>query len=63
MAREVPVMDGSSEPFVFLIECAGVEDQNAPRMAVAVKREISVEVNGASATLSPANDFHHRHVD
>ena len=54
---EVPVMDGSSEPFVFLIECAGIEDQNAPRMAVAVKREISIEVNGATATLSPAVDF------
>jgi UDP-3-O-acyl-N-acetylglucosamine deacetylase len=28
-AAEIPIMDGSSEPFVFLIECAGVKDQAA----------------------------------
>ena len=54
---EVPVMDGSSEPFVFLIECAGVEELNAPKMAVAVKKEITVEHNGAVATLTPSNEF------
>lgn len=54
---EVPVMDGSSEPFVFLIECAGIEDQHAPRHAVVVKKAVSVDNNGCTATLSPSNDF------
>lgn len=54
---EVPVMDGSSEPFVFLIDCAGIEDQHAPRRAVVVKKTVSVDNNGCTATLSPSNEF------
>jgi UDP-3-O-[3-hydroxymyristoyl] N-acetylglucosamine deacetylase len=50
---EVPVMDGSAAPFVFLIECAGVVEQDAPRRAIKVLRPISVVADGATATLSP----------
>ena len=32
-APEVPIMDGSAAPFVFLIECAGIEGQASPRRA------------------------------
>lgn len=50
---EVPVMDGSSAPFVFLIECAGVVEQDAPRMAIRVLKEVT-EVNGQTvASLKP----------
>ena len=39
---EVPVMDGSASPFIFLIECAGVVAQSAPRRAVKVLRPIRI---------------------
>ena len=54
---EVPVMDGSSEPFVFLIECAGIEAQNAPRRAIMVNRDVSIELDGCTASISPADVF------
>ena len=54
---EVPVMDGSSEPFVFLIECAGVVDQAAPRRAVMVRRPVAVEEGEARAALEPSDSF------
>ena len=37
---EVPVMDGSAAPFVFLIECAGVVEQDAPRRAIKVLKPV-----------------------
>ena len=54
---EVPVMDGSSGPFVFLIECAGVVDQDQPRRVIRVLKTISVEEGGAQASLSPDHGF------
>jgi len=51
---EVPIMDGSSEAFVFLIECAGVETLDAPRRYVRVLREVTVEHDGKQATLAPS---------
>jgi len=54
---EVPIMDGSSEPFVFLIECAGVEEQAAPRRAIRVLREVSVSEGSGQVSLSPADSF------
>ena len=54
---EVPIMDGSAAPFVFLIECAGIVEQDAPRRAIEVLRPISVVADGAMATLSPDRCF------
>ena len=54
---EVPIMDGSSEPFVFLIECAGVVEQAAPRRAIRVLREVSVGEGSGQVSLSPADGF------
>ncbi len=54
---EVPIMDGSSEPFVFLIECAGVLEQDAPCRFIRVLKPVTVIDNGASATLVPAGHF------
>jgi UDP-3-O-[3-hydroxymyristoyl] N-acetylglucosamine deacetylase len=55
---EVPVMDGSAEPFLFLIDCAGQADQDTPRRAIRVLRPVSVsDDNGATATLQPALGF------
>jgi UDP-3-O-[3-hydroxymyristoyl] N-acetylglucosamine deacetylase len=51
--REVPIMDGSSAPFLFLIECAGVIEQDAPRRAIKVLKEVSITEDGATAALFP----------
>ncbi|SBV99943.1 UDP-3-O-acyl N-acetylglucosamine deacetylase [uncultured Alphaproteobacteria bacterium] len=53
---EVPVMDGSSAPFVFLIECAGIAEQDAPRRAIKVLKPVSVADGGILARLDPADD-------
>lgn len=50
---EVPVMDGSSAPFVFLIDCAGVERQPARRSVIRILDTIRVEEGPAWATLAP----------
>src|SRR5687767_12994206 len=54
---EVPIMDGSAQPFVFLIECAGVVEQDKPRRAIEILRRVSVEDGKRSVTLTPAADF------
>lgn len=51
---EVPVMDGSAAPFVFLIECAGIVAQEAPRRAIEVLKPIRVEEGEGFVTLLPA---------
>lgn len=51
---EIPAMDGSAAPFIFLIECAGVVDQSAPRKVLRVLKPV-VYRNGANEVgLSPA---------
>jgi UDP-3-O-[3-hydroxymyristoyl] N-acetylglucosamine deacetylase len=54
---EVPVMDGSSAPFVFLIECADIVDQDMPRRYIKVLKEIEVTDGQATAMLSPADNI------
>jgi UDP-3-O-[3-hydroxymyristoyl] N-acetylglucosamine deacetylase len=54
---EVPVMDGSCAPFVFLIECAGIVEQDAARRAIEVLKPVSVIEDGASAALFPDRGF------
>jgi UDP-3-O-[3-hydroxymyristoyl] N-acetylglucosamine deacetylase len=54
---EVPIMDGSAAPFVFLIECAGVETQSSPRRALRILSEVSVSEPHRSASLAPGSGF------
>ena len=54
---EVPIMDGSSAPFLFLIECAGHIEQDAARRAIKVLKPVSVSEKGATATLLPDHVF------
>lgn len=54
---EVPIMDGSAAPFVFLIECAGVELQASPRRALRILSEVSVAEPHRSASLAPGGGF------
>jgi UDP-3-O-[3-hydroxymyristoyl] N-acetylglucosamine deacetylase len=50
---EVPVMDGSAEPFLFLIECAGIVEQDAPRRAIKVLKPVRVLEKNRVASLRP----------
>ena len=54
---EVPVMDGSAEPFAFLLECAGIAGQDTPRKAVRILRDVTVNHGGSTVTISPADEF------
>jgi UDP-3-O-[3-hydroxymyristoyl] N-acetylglucosamine deacetylase len=56
-AAEVPVMDGSAAPFVFLVECAGVVEQDAPRRAIQVLAPVAVGDADRRASLAPAAGF------
>jgi UDP-3-O-[3-hydroxymyristoyl] N-acetylglucosamine deacetylase len=52
--QEVPAMDGSAGPFVFLIECAGAVEQKAPRRALRLLKRVGVLEGGRSVSLSPS---------
>ena len=54
---EVPIMDGSSEPFVFLLECAGRVQQRAARRVIEVLKEIRVEEGKSVAMIRPGENF------
>ncbi len=56
-APEVPIMDGSASPFIFLIESAGIVEQNAPKRFIRVKSPVVVEENGKTAALKPYDGF------
>ena len=56
-APEVPIMDGSAGPFVFLLQSAGIEEQNAAKKFIRIKRKIRVEDGEKWAELLPFNGF------
>jgi len=56
-APEVPIMDGSAGPFVFLIQSAGVEEQNAPKRFIRIKRKLRVEDGDKWASFEPYEGF------
>ncbi len=56
-AAEVPIMDGSAGPFVFLLQSAGIEEQNAPKRFIRIKKRVRVEDGDKWAELRPFNGF------
>ncbi len=55
---EVPIMDGSSEPFVFLLECAGVNVQDQARHVIEIIKTVKIEEDGGKMIeVSPAAEF------
>ncbi len=56
-APEVPIMDGSAGPFVFLIQSAGIEEQNAPKKFIRIKHSVMVEEGDKWARFDPFNGF------
>src|SRR5690554_5736060 len=56
-AQEVPIMDGSSGPFVFLLQSAGIVEQDVPKRFIRIKRKIEIKDGDKSATFIPYNGF------
>ena len=56
-APEVPIMDGSAGPFVFLIQSAGIEEQNAPKRFIRIKKTVLVEDGDKWARFDPFEGF------
>ena len=54
---EVPIMDGSSAPFIFLVQSAGIEEQDAHKRFIVIKDTIRVENGQSWAQVSPYNGF------
>lgn len=54
---EVPIMDGSAGPFVFLLQSAGIAEQSAAKKFIRVKKPIRVEDGDKSATFVPFDGF------
>jgi UDP-3-O-[3-hydroxymyristoyl] N-acetylglucosamine deacetylase len=56
-AEEVPIMDGSAAPFVFLIQSAGIKEQEAPKAFIRIKRKVRIEHDGKWASFEPFDGF------
>lgn len=56
-ADEVPIMDGSAGPFVFLIQSAGIQEQPAAKKFIRIKKEVTVRDGDKYATLKPFDGF------
>ena len=54
---EVPIMDGSAAPFVFLVQSAGVIEQNAPKKFIKVKKKLRIEDGDKWAEFEPFDGF------
>ncbi len=56
-ADEVPIMDGSAGPFVFLIQSAGIQEQDAPKTFIRIKKKFTVKDGDKEATFLPFDGF------
>ncbi len=56
-APEVPIMDGSSGPFVFLIQSAGIVEQSAAKKFIRILREVTVRDGDKMASFRPCEGF------
>ncbi len=54
---EVPVMDGSAAPFVFLIQCAGIRTQDQPKKMLRILRRVEVCEGDKRCALYPSSGF------
>ena len=56
-APEVPIMDGSAGPFVFQIQAAGIEEQDASKRFIRIRRPVQVEEGDKVARFEPFDGF------
>ena len=54
---EMPIMDGSARAFVFILQSAGIVEQNKNKNYLKIKKEVVVEVDGAYIKIAPYNGF------
>jgi len=67
---EMPIMDGSSEPFIFLLECAGVKTLEEPRKIIEILKNITFKDADKYVSVKPSQsfsidlgiDFNHKHI-
>ncbi len=56
-AAEIPIMDGSAGPFVFLLQSAGIEEQTVPKRFVRIRKSVEVRDGDKWARFDPFNGF------
>ncbi|GHA54074.1 UDP-3-O-acyl-N-acetylglucosamine deacetylase [Photobacterium aphoticum] len=56
-APEIPIMDGSASPFIYLLQSAGIDTLNAPKRFLRIKKTVRVEDGDKWAELRPHNGF------
>lgn len=56
-APEIPIMDGSSLPFIYLLQDAGIVEQPLPKKFLQILKEVSVEETGKWVKFTPYNGF------
>ena len=56
-APEVPIMDGSAGPFVFLLQSAGIAEQQAPKRFIRIRRPVEVREGDKVARFEPHDGF------
>ncbi|MEP7157281.1 MAG: UDP-3-O-acyl-N-acetylglucosamine deacetylase [Betaproteobacteria bacterium] len=56
-AEEVPIMDGSAGPFIFLMQSAGIEEQGKAKRYIRVKKHLELQDKDRYVSLSPFNGF------
>ena len=56
-APEIPIMDGSSSPFIYLLLDAGIEEQNSVKKFIRIKESVRVEEGDKWAEFKPYNGF------
>ena len=56
-AQEIPIMDGSAGPFVFLLQSAGIVEQEAAKKFIRIKKPITVTQEDKQATFKPHDGF------
>ncbi len=54
---EIPIMDGSSAPFVFLLKSAGIKEQRAPKRFIVVKKSLKIEDGDRSISVHPSKEL------
>ncbi|MDR2000820.1 MAG: UDP-3-O-acyl-N-acetylglucosamine deacetylase [Zoogloeaceae bacterium] len=56
-AAEIPILDGSASPFVFLLQSAGIEEQQAPKKFIRIRKRVEVREGDKFARLEPHEGF------
>lgn len=56
-AGEIPIMDGSAEPFIFLLQEAGIREQNALRTYLKIRKPLQVEAEDKYIKILPADEL------